>query len=146
VIKQIGRPKGRRDQKQRKRRVENILILEPHFSTFLTLSFGRPQKIISRKAIESSAGSLQEDQDPMTSWFELMNTGERESPSDCANSFAGGYFKSSPVSIESCQESSPGCDAMVDEQLNAWNERLWISPQNPDPFRDDWAPMSCSHI
>ncbi len=42
------------------------------------------------------------------------------------------------------QLSSGG--SQVDEQLSSWTETLWISSSNPDPFRDDWAPISCHTI
>jgi hypothetical protein len=86
VQKQIGRPKGCRDQKPRKKRVVAAFDVAPVLSTLLP-AIGVPRQI-----------------------FLTL--------------------------------SSLRCDARVDEQLDTWNETLWMNSQNPDPFRDDWAPVS----
>ena len=137
VPKKVGRPIGCRDQKQRKTRV----ITAQNHSTFPTVlpAFGTPQHIIFFKAIENSGGSLHTD---TVSWLEQMDAGRRESQSDRSKTNSAGYF--SPFSIESSRAASPpSCDARVDEQLSAWGESIWINSRNPDPFRDDWAPMTC---
>uniref|UniRef100_A0A7S0LWA9 Uncharacterized protein n=1 Tax=Cryptomonas curvata TaxID=233186 RepID=A0A7S0LWA9_9CRYP len=126
VLKQIGRPRGCRDQKPRKRRVDNSVGI--------------------RKAIKSSASSSQQGQEIMNSWFEQMNHGKQESQSDCSNTLTERFL--TLISVDNPKESSqsPSCAARVDELLTKWNETLWINSRNPDPFRDDWAPTTCPSV
>jgi hypothetical protein len=141
VLKKVGRPIGRRDQKPRKKRV----VTAPNHSAFPTVlpASGTAQHIIFSKAIENSvgSGSLHTDPAMTVSWLEQMNAGRRESQSDRTKTNSAGYF--SPFSIDSSRAASPSCEARVDDQLSAWDESIWINSQSPDPFRDDWAPTSC---
>ena len=139
VPKKVGRPIGRRDQKPRKKRA----VTAPNHSSFPTVlpAFGTSQHIIFSKAIENSVGSLHTDPAVTVSWLEQMNaSGKQESQSDRTKTNGAGYF--SPFSIDSSRASSPGWVVRVDEQLSAWDESIWINSQNPDPFCDDWAPIS----
>ena len=121
VPKQVGRPKGCRDQKPRKRRVDTLF---------------RIRKAITGKR---SASSFEQGQEIMMSWFARINYGNQESQSDYPKDLIEECF--SPFYVEKRDESPPSCAARVDEQLSTWNETLWINSRNPDPFRDDWVPM-----
>ena len=139
VLKKVGRPIGRRDQKPRKKRV----VTAPNHSAFPTVlpASGTAHHIIFSMSIENIVSSLHTDPAMTVSWLEQMNACRRESQSDRSKINSAGYF--SPFSIDSSRASSPSCDARVDEQLSTWGESIWINSRNPDPFRDDWAPMSC---
>jgi hypothetical protein len=139
VLKKVGRPIGRRDQKPRKKRV----VTAPNHSAFPTVlpTSGTAQHIIFSMSFENIVSSLLTDPAMTVSRLEQMNAGKQESQSDRTKTNSAGYF--SPFSIDSSRASSPGWVVRVDEQLSAWDESIWINSQNPDPFRDDWAPMSC---
>jgi hypothetical protein len=76
VLKPVGRPKGRRDQKPRKKRALKFFDLAPAFSTPFPL-FGVPDHNLSGNIIVHSADAFQKDEDMLFSLFEQLTPGER---------------------------------------------------------------------
>ena len=75
-----------------------------------------------------------------TSWLETTNPGKKVLHSKCGQTVQE-HVPHLP--LDTCHETLPSCFERLDDQLYIWNESLWINSENPDPFSDDWAPMSC---
>ena len=134
VQKQVGRPKGCRDQKPRKKRVVNSahLMTNLEFPNFVAAQCDDAR---------NSAGSSQAELEMRSSWFETTYPSKQVSHSKCVQTCAEEHVPH--LSVDTCQETLSFCFERLDEQLYTWNESLWINSENPDPFSDDWAPMSC---
>jgi hypothetical protein len=137
VLKQVGRPKGCRDQKPRKKRVVNPAHLMTNFEF---PNFVAAQYNDSRNTVESADVSSQKERVMRAFWLETTDPCKQVSHSKwvqtCAEEDVPHW----------CQETLPCCFERIDEQLYTWNESLWINSENPDPFSDDWAPASCPRL
>ncbi len=87
----------------------------------------------------SGADLLQEDHPNVIPMFEKSYKCKKTSHLNLAQKDIEGFLLSD---YQQEPNTSTG-GAQVDAQLFSWTETLWISSQNPDPFRDDWAPMPC---
>jgi len=121
VIKQTGRPRGRKDSKPRKMKASMPLRAS------LASCFEAQQ-------IESGLGDShlqlgEEDQVGLDySFWSLQHGSERLSVPDVMQS-------PSNLSLEAHR---PSIGITVDEQLGEWNADIWSNPRNADPFELDW--------
>jgi hypothetical protein len=127
VLKKTGRPRGSTDQKPRKKR----------FAAKMPTSHRRSN--IPKAVMASGADLLQEDRPNIILMFGKSYKCKKISHVNLAQKDIEGFLSSDYRQ----EPNTSTVGAQVDAQLFSWTETLWISSQNPDPFRDDWAPMPC---
>jgi hypothetical protein len=135
VLKQVGRPKGQTDKGPRnKRPITASTCFDPANLTQLTTLYCRQNLsgASSTPSTEGGADLMQQDQ---------ITTIAPLGPFYCT--FAQTGIEETVSTYNQHEPQLPIGGFQVDEQLSSWTETLWISSSNPDPFRDDWAPMFC---
>jgi hypothetical protein len=135
TLKQVGRPKGCKDKKPRKKCI--IVSTNPD-PTYLGASFSQ--------AIEGTPGSKDQKQSykNLNISIVLNDQGMSYSPRESSwmkQTLTEGYISS--FCIDSQQVSFPNSGVLVDNLLDSWDELHRIDPQQSDPFRFDWKPMTC---
>ena len=134
--KAVGRPKGSRDSKPRKRKVDTI----PH--PLALPSTGLPTDCVAQATNNLMTKSdaccnQQEDLDRQGAWFTQTHLVQSNTPIKGI----GEHLRGDSASFSSSSYASH-CSS-VDEQLGEWDATIWSNPKDADPFRQDWTPMSC---
>jgi hypothetical protein len=143
--KTVGRPKGSRDSKPRKTKVgtipHNTLAFPSTWSQKKTDGLAQDTDYSKRRNIDCCI--QREDLDSA----EARSMQKYLVQSHVPIAGSGGHHHGDSLSFtsKSYPHPSPWASQLssVDEQLGEWDASIWSDPQDADPFRQDWTPISC---